>query len=252
MFDSVRLYLVRHGHVNYFDENNQPVNPKYAHLSPEGVQQIEMLAKQLEVIQFDDIYASTLPRSIQSAKILTQYQREKNIQSLDELREIKSGRLKEISFSAAEQEIKYAYQFKSSELKRFMGGELWHEFELRVISVVNSIILKQFQSASATQKNSSLQQISRHILISSHDVVNRILLNWAYGYANQDVYVQEQDYACLNIIDFYIKGREIKLAKILLQNFTAHNVLKINKGKSSMDIIYQKYLKNNGFRENLS
>ena len=36
----LRIFLIRHGHVAYFDEDNKPVNPKYAQLSPQGIEQL--------------------------------------------------------------------------------------------------------------------------------------------------------------------------------------------------------------------
>ncbi|ENE6700917.1 histidine phosphatase family protein, partial [Acinetobacter baumannii] len=32
----LRIYLVRHGHVSYFDAANNPINPKFAQLSEQG------------------------------------------------------------------------------------------------------------------------------------------------------------------------------------------------------------------------
>lgn len=53
---SIRLYLVRHGHVQYFDLTHQPINPKYALLSDQGVQQIQLLAEHLKAISLDQIF----------------------------------------------------------------------------------------------------------------------------------------------------------------------------------------------------
>ena len=47
----IRIYLIRHGHVNYFDENHQPVNPKYAALSELGIQQIQAVADLVQDIR---------------------------------------------------------------------------------------------------------------------------------------------------------------------------------------------------------
>lgn len=48
-----------------------------------------------------------MPRSIQTAEILKRYQNEyKDIQSFDDIREIRAGRLREISLDRAELEIK--------------------------------------------------------------------------------------------------------------------------------------------------
>ncbi|OUJ82577.1 histidine phosphatase family protein, partial [Acinetobacter baumannii] len=45
----LRIYLVRHGHVSYFDAANNPINPKFAQLSERGIEQIQQLAHQLQV-----------------------------------------------------------------------------------------------------------------------------------------------------------------------------------------------------------
>ncbi|MGP4848005.1 histidine phosphatase family protein, partial [Marinobacter sp. 1Y8] len=90
MTDSwLRIFLVRHGHVAYFDENNKPINPKYAQLSPQGIEQISLLAECLKDISFERVYSSTMPRSIQTAEILTQYQPSKKVLAVDAIREIK-------------------------------------------------------------------------------------------------------------------------------------------------------------------
>lgn len=65
----LRIYLVRHGHVSYFDAANNPINPKFAQLSEQGIEQIQQLAHQLRDISFEKIYSSTMPRSIQTAEI---------------------------------------------------------------------------------------------------------------------------------------------------------------------------------------
>ena len=57
MIKRVRVYLVRHGHVHYFDKQHQPVNPKYARLSATGIAQISQLAEQLKAVQMDQIYS---------------------------------------------------------------------------------------------------------------------------------------------------------------------------------------------------
>ncbi len=70
----LRIYLVRHGHVSYFDEANNPINPQFAQLSERGIEQIQQLAHQLQVVNFEKIYSSNMPRSIQTAEILKRYQ----------------------------------------------------------------------------------------------------------------------------------------------------------------------------------
>ncbi|HHL1989614.1 histidine phosphatase family protein [Acinetobacter baumannii] len=231
----LRIYLVRHGHVSYFDADNNPINPKFAQLSQRGIEQIQGLAHQLRDINFEKIYSSTMPRSIQTAEILNSYQNEpKDIMSFDDIREIKAGRLREISSDRAELEIKKAYQFHKNNLELFVQGESWSLFITRVLTWFEKIIL----TANKDQ----------NILISSHDIVNRILINWVYGHDYKDVYSQEQDYGCLNILDLKIENQIVISKRIKLQNFTAYNLNKNELFNSAMDDVYETYIATQGFK----
>lgn len=236
----IRLYLVRHGHVDYFDSQQKPINPKYAPLSSEGEQQIEILAKQLAVVEMDRIFSSTMPRSIQTAQILSAKQLQKDIVSCDEIREIKSGRLKKISLEQASIVIKQAYSPYRFGLSEFLQGESWQDFEQRVRQWFEQMLLQQAADGSAKQQ--------RHILVSAHDAVNRVVLNWAQGLDRHDYQAMEQHYAGLNIIDFYIENNVIVESRVLMQNFTAHNIFKINQSENALDHVYQLFIQTNGFK----
>ncbi len=229
-----RIFLVRHGHVAYFDTENKPVNPKYASLSPQGVEQIRLLVESIKDIPFARIYSSTMPRSIQTAEILTQYQPSKEIIAVDAIREIKSGRLREVPADKAQVELKEAYLLQTNQLKHFVQGESWETFNRRVIEWFEQVVLS----------NPSHQ----NILISSHDVVNRILINWMFDQHLADIYAQEQDYGCLNILDIQVKDNRIFRKRIKLQNFTIYDPLKTKSFNSAMDDVYDVYVNNNGFQ----
>ncbi|MFC3901352.1 probable phosphoglycerate mutase [Acinetobacter marinus] len=222
----VRVFLVRHGHVNYFDQAHRPINPKFASLSDTGVEQVTTLAELIQDIQFDGIFSSTMPRSIQTAEILNRHAQ--TIQSYDEIREIRAGRLREISPQHALQLIKYGYCFESQGMQDFLHGERWDDFMSRVVTWFERLLL-------STDRQ-------RTFLISSHDVVNRVLIHWVYDQLGRDVYGQEQDYACLNIIDVEIYQGRIRHKRIKLQNYTAYNPVKLNLSQSAMDDVYQSYV----------
>ena len=235
MVDRVRLYLVRHGHVQYFDEQSRPINPKYAPLSAEGRAQIQLLSEQLAAeIQFDQAYSSTMPRSIETANLLLQSQQQKNLISLDDLREIKAGRLKEITTQDAKTHISYAYQQQTFGLKQFLNGETWIDFQNRIIPCIQNIVQ---------------QHLGQDILISSHDAVNRLLIAWAYDQLQHDLNVQEQHYGALNIIDIFIENELIIEKRVLLQNYTPYNLFKRHLTTNAVEDVYQMYLKTNGFQE---
>ncbi|MEG1031389.1 MAG: histidine phosphatase family protein [Acinetobacter sp.] len=229
----IRIYLVRHGHVNYFDQDHQPINPKYALLSDIGIQQIQALAEITKEIQFDAMYSSTMPRSIQSAELLNR--QAIDIQSCDEIREIRSGRLREVEVQHALRMIKYAYCFQSQHFEKFIQGENWTDFETRILGWFESILLTPHKM--------------QNILISSHDAVNRVLINWIYDHVGQDIYGQEQDYGCLNILDIEIHKGQIRNKRIKLQNYTPYSPVKLNLLNSAMDEVYQAYMQLNEMKE---
>ena len=236
MTDSwLRIFLVRHGHVAYFDENNKPINPKYAQLSPQGIEQISLLAECLKDISFESVYSSTMPRSIQTAEILTQYQPSKKVLAVDAIREIKSGRFKDLPNDQSETALKEAYLLQTNQLENFIQGESWKEFSHRVIDWFEQTILSK--------------PSRQNILISSHDAVNRVIINWMYNHHLADIYTQEQDYGCLNILDIKVKNNQILHKRIKLQNFTIYNSLKNGLFNSAMDDVYNMYVNNNGFKE---
>ncbi len=231
----LRIFLIRHGHVAYFDEDNKPVNPKYAQLSPQGIEQIKLLADNLKDTSFDRVYSSTMPRSIQTAEILTQYHSSEQVLTVDAIREIKSGRLRDLTEDKSETELKEAYLLQTNQLEHFLQGEKWQDFSHRVLDWFEKTIL-----SAPKQQN---------ILISSHDAVNRVIINWMYNHPLADIYTQEQDYGCLNILDIHVKNNQILHKRIKLQNFTIYNLLKNGLFNSAMDDVYNMYVDNNGFKE---
>lgn len=231
----LRIFLIRHGHVAYFDEDNKPVNPKYAQLSLQGIEQIRLLADNLKDISFDRVYSSTMPRSIQTAEILTQHHSSKQVLTVDAIREIKSGRLRDLTEDKSETELKEAYLLQTNQLEHFLQGEKWQDFSHRVLDWFEKIIL-----SAPKQQN---------ILISSHDAVNRVIINWMYDQPLADIYTQEQDYGCLNILDIHVKNNQLLHKRIKLQNFTIYNPLKNGLFNSAMDDVYNMYVDNNGFKE---
>ncbi|MFY0034717.1 histidine phosphatase family protein, partial [Acinetobacter baumannii] len=112
--------------------------------------------------------------------------------------------------------------------------ESWTHFISRVLTWFEGMIL----TANKDQ----------NILISSHDIVNRILINWVYGHDFKDVYSQEQDYGCLNILDLTIENQKVISKRIKLQNFTPYNLIKNELFNSAMDDVYETYIATQGFK----
>src|ERR1043165_10152801 len=86
-----RLYLMRHGEVNYF-EQGRPAPPEGVHLNEQGRTQAAAAAAALADISFDRAVTSGLPRTDETAAIVLG-DRSLPVIAEPELREIRGGRL---------------------------------------------------------------------------------------------------------------------------------------------------------------
>ena len=83
-----RVYLLRHGDVNYFDEQGRPFRPDTVPLNADGRRQAEAAARELAAVPLDRVIASDLVRSVETAGIITAG-RGLLIETRPELREIR-------------------------------------------------------------------------------------------------------------------------------------------------------------------
>lgn len=202
-----RCYLVRHGHVSYFDATGRPLDPRSVPLSETGARQAQALGKVLVDTPFDRAVCSDYPRTRQTLDHVLG-DRPLRVEQRSQLREVRAGRLREIPHECLQQEVIEAYQCADRAGAAFLRGELWVAFEQRV--------LDSFQQLLAEPDWSSL-------LLVTHDAVNRVLLAWASGAGLRGLAAFEQDHACLNIVDVDMRGTQVVRAIIRTLNFTPYD-----------------------------
>ncbi|WCM53839.1 histidine phosphatase family protein [Pseudomonas sp. WJP1] len=202
-----RCYLVRHGHVEYFGADGQPLDPRLVPLSRTGEQQVRALAQVLQALTFDRILCSDYPRARQTLDQLLAG-RSVSFDAKPELREIRAGRLRELPTGMLFEAVTGAYRLAAKPGAAFLGGERWDAFEARVLGVFFDLINEpEWDSA----------------LIVSHDAVNRVLLAWAVGSGLSEIAAFEQDTACLNVLDIDMQGSQVTGAIIRTLNFTPYD-----------------------------
>lgn len=220
-----RLYLVRHGHVSYFDADGRPLDPRHVALSAQGIMQAHSLAGALKDVRLDRIVCSDLERAKQTARILAEAS-DVCIEPEAALREIRAGRLREIPPEKLEAELAYAYDRAAEADSRFIGGESFEEFERRVLGVLTTL----------------LQQPDwESLLIVSHDAVNRVLLCWAAGTGRNAMASFEQDMCCLNIVDVDVRDGNAIRCLIRSVNLTPYDVLKTSVNLTVMEQVFRSY-----------
>lgn len=189
-----KFFLIRHGEVaNNADKCYNGHND--VDLSAEGLSQMEAIADRLKTEPIKAVYCSDLIRTVKGGRIIAEKHSLKII-SLQKLRELNYGRWDGKKLD----DIKRLYP---KELKaryddivnyRIQGGETLIELNNRILQVIKDIINKH--------KGES-------IAVVSHGGVNRIILLWALNIDLKNFHRIQQNYAALNIVNFYDNGNVI-------------------------------------------
>jgi probable phosphoglycerate mutase len=174
---------MRHGEVTYFLPDGTPVDPTSVPLNHEGIAQAQAAADALHGIELDRVITSGLPRTVETASIVAP---EVEGESWPELREIRGGRLSDISLDVLEREFVGAFRGVIPNDTRFLRGESIGELFDRVIPALDRIVADD----------------SWHTALAVlHGAVNRAVLSYALTGARIFLGHFEQAGACINVLD---------------------------------------------------
>ncbi len=183
-----RLYLVRHGQVaeghtqRYHGHND-------IGLSPQGVQQFEDLAAQLAAIPLQGVYSSDLTRTIKGAGIISRG-RGLDPQVVPEFREVNFGAWEGLTFGEILEQYPSQLEARLKNLSSFRipGGESLKDLKSRALPRLRELLGRHRDAA---------------FLIVAHAGINRVILCEALGLSLNHLFRLEQNYGCLNIIDYF-------------------------------------------------
>lgn len=224
-----RLYLMRHGHVDYFAPDL--TDPRGVSLTETGREQATAARIALQDIEFDIAVHSGLPRTIETLSIVLQGRSTKPQEHQAEgLEELKSGWLKADSREALAAILAFSFDQAEAEGARFLpDGELFCDAQARIVSALTSLI----------------QNHKWHkALIVAHEGVNRIILGWLSGGGLKSVAAFEQDLACVNVIDIdvtpNISGNALQIERAVLKaiNVTPYDYLKHGLPRTSLEHLF--------------
>ena len=191
-----RLFLVRHGEVVRRGQGKF-LGFTDLEMSSKGKKQIQGLAEYLKSQTLDQVYASDLIRAAGSAGIICRHRKVKPV-IRPAFREMNMGDWDGLSWDEvrknnSEINPRYFYNLKKF---HFPGGENWTQFRDRVLKGIG-IMLGEGQG--------------KKVLLVAHAGVNRIILSKALGLRYRNMFHIAQDYACLNIIEYYETGARVVL-----------------------------------------
>lgn len=189
-----RIYLVRHGQVAGHEEKRYNGQADVS-LTAEGQAQFGLLQLRLKNKSLAAVYSSDLSRCLEGARLLA---------APHSLEPAPEAALRELHIGDWEgrtwQELQAAYpkewQARLDDIVgyRVPGGESLGEMAARVRAAVAGIVARHR---------------GEELLLVGHGGVNRVILLDAVGAPLERLFHIEQDYGCLNIIDYYDDGNGV-------------------------------------------
>ncbi len=184
-----RLYMVRHGQVVGYDK--YPLN---GHTDVEttevGRGQFEHLAERLRLTDIKAIYSSDLKRSVTGARIIARHHNVP-LYALPELREMYFGDWEGMTMAEVRESFPNELEKRKADLLNYRipgKGESVGLLAKRIIPSLKSILE---------------QQKGNDILLVGHGAINRVILCDVLGLDLTAIFRLQQDFGCLNIIDYF-------------------------------------------------
>lgn len=238
-----RIYLMRHGHVDYFGREIQAAggDTKVVPLTPLGQEQAKAGGAALSHVRFDRAVCSGVPRTIQTATHVLDAQPAEirpALETIPDLVEIHGGGFAKAR-TRTELAAEMTFHFEQAAVAgatMLEGGELFVNAEARAVAAITNLLSEPDWTT---------------MLIAAHEGINRLILGWAAlgarGSGLQAVRSFEQDPACINVIDFDmvprangLSGTEIERAIIKSVNVTPYNYMKHGANMTSLEAIFAK------------
>jgi alpha-ribazole phosphatase/probable phosphoglycerate mutase len=167
-------------------------------LTETGLLQMKEMAERLRLIDIMAIYSSDLKRAVTSARHIALYQDAPHY-CLPELREIYFGDWEGMTLKEVRKGFPKELKERQEDLINFKspgGGEPVGQFSERII--------KCFEGILSDQKGND-------IAIVAHGAVNRVILCKALDLDLTRMFNIQQDYGCLNIIDYFPDSTLVRL-----------------------------------------
>jgi alpha-ribazole phosphatase len=184
----VRLYLARHGQIYGF-EKQVMCGFTDTPLTPIGRMQMERLAERLRHADIGTIYSSDLQRSSLGAQIIAR-DHDAEVFQFSELRELNFGTWEGLSLTELAEKFPEETAKRKADILNYQipEGETILGFSKRISACFNSILASNHE---------------RGILIVAHKGVNRVILCHLLELDLSNIFIFQQDYGCLNVIDFF-------------------------------------------------
>lgn len=194
MTHRTRIYLIRHGEVEGAGTSRYNGHRDVG-LTPRGIEQYHGMKERLAEFSITACYTSDLTRCVSGARIIGE--RLGLTPNPDSsLRELSVGAWEGMTWNELKERYPDQWQARLADIVsyRVPRGENLIDLEARVMPKIRGIVEKHR---------------GEEVLVVAHGGTNRVILLDAIGAPLSTFFNIEQNYCCLNIIDYYEDGKTV-------------------------------------------
>ena len=224
-----RLYLFRHGAVDYINEHGDWVaDPDLVDLNERGRAQAEAMASLFAGVHVDKAICSGLPRTRQTG-LTVLADRELELGVFQELEEIRPQKGESAGGYDIYSDIAFSHWRAPQSDATFLGGERYHDFYSRISAAMDVLI------ADPSWHN---------LAVFAHGGTNAAILGWTTGVGLEAFGLLDQSMCCLNVLDFDFDDSGQLLRKtIRAMNITADDPVMRHRHSGDMEMLAHRMLK---------
>ena len=223
-----RLYLMRHGHVDYFAEGLTDF--RAVPLTEAGQAQARAAGEALSGIALDAAFSSGLPRTEETLRLVLGANENEAPPpvALPAFEELHGGRVVVPTREELAARIAYSFDAAGEPDATFLpGGEAFGTAYDRVIAGFAAL---------------AFEHDWRTAVLVAHEGVNRLLLGHLCGAGLSGCAHFEQDLACINVLDLDVVEEDgaLTLARVILKavNLTAYDPAKMGLPRTSLEHLF--------------
>ncbi|MGI9248042.1 MAG: histidine phosphatase family protein [Woeseiaceae bacterium] len=224
-----RLYLFRHGAVDYIDESGDWVaDPDTVDLNERGRAQAVGMATLFAGVQIDKALCTGLPRTRQTGETVLA---DRNIElevyaELEEIRPLKGETAGGYDVYA---DIAFSHWRAPEEDARFLRGERYRDFFARISAAMETLLADDSW---------------HNLAVFAHGGTNAAVLGWATGVGLNAFGLLDQSTCCLNIIDFDVDDAGHVVRKTIRgMNITADDPVMRQRHSGDMEMLARRIIK---------